>query len=82
MGLDGRRRDVRDGGEEPRAAAPPRAGKWLDRAEFFFGWLVLFSGVYYLTREAKTDAQWYFRVGSFFAGAVGWVVVQFLKRGR
>ena len=59
-----------------------RASKWLERAEFFFGWLVLFSGVYYLTREAKTDAQFYFRVVSFLLGAVGWTVVQLLKRRR
>ena len=59
-----------------------RESKWLGRAEFFFGWLVFFSGVYYLTREAKTDAQWYFRVVSFLVGAVGFAVVQFLKRKR
>ena len=59
-----------------------RASKWLERAEFFFGWLVFFSGVFYLAREAKTDAQWYFRVVSFLVGAIGWAVVQFLKRGR
>lgn len=59
-----------------------RASKWLGRAEFFFGWLAFFSGVFYLTREARTDAQWYFRVVSFLVGAVGFVVVQFLKRGR
>src|SRR4051812_11708991 len=37
----------------------------LERAELFFGCLVFFAGLFYLTREAKTDAQWYFRVVSF-----------------
>jgi hypothetical protein len=54
----------------------------LERAELFFGCLVFFAGLFYLTREAKTDAQWYFRVVSFLAGAVGWTVVQLLKRRR
>ena len=54
----------------------------LERAELFFGCLVFFAGLFYLTREAKTDAQWYFRVVSFFVGATGWAVVQFLKRRR
>jgi hypothetical protein len=54
----------------------------LERAELFFGCLVFFAGLFYLTREAKTDAQWYFRVVSFLVGAIGWTVVQFLKRGR
>ena len=54
----------------------------LDRAEWFFLFLVFFAGVFYLTREAKTDLQWYFRVGSIFVGVVGWMVVQVLKRWR
>lgn len=59
-----------------------RASKRLERAELFFGCLVFFAGLFYLTREAKTDAQFYFRVVSFLAGAIGWAVVQFLKRRR
>jgi hypothetical protein len=59
-----------------------RARSRLERAELFFGCLVFFAGLFYLTREAKTDAQFYFRVVSFLVGAVGWAVVQFLKRGR
>ena len=59
-----------------------RGSKRLERAELFFGCMVFFAGLFYLTREARTDAQWYFRVGSFFVGAVGWTVVQFLKRRR
>jgi hypothetical protein len=59
-----------------------RASKRLERAELFFGCLVFFAGLFYLTREAKTDAQWYFRVVSFLVGAVGWAAVQLLKRGR
>lgn len=59
-----------------------RASKRLERAELFFGCLVFFAGLFYLTREAKTDAQWYFRVVSFLVGAAGWAVVQFLKRRR
>ena len=59
-----------------------REAKRLERAELFFGCLVFFAGLFYLTREAKTDAQWYFRVVSFFVGAIGWAVVQFLKRRR
>ncbi len=59
-----------------------RVSKRLERAELFFGCLVFFAGLFYLAREAKTDAQWYFRVVSFFVGAIGWTVVQFLKRGR
>lgn len=54
----------------------------LDRAEWFFLFLVFFAGVFYLTREAKTDLQWYFRVGSIFVGVVGWMVVQVLKRWK
>jgi len=59
-----------------------RASKRLERAELFFGCLVFFAGLFYLTREAKTDLQWYFRVVSFLVGAIGWTVVQFLKRRR
>lgn len=70
--MNGKERD--DGGA--------RASKRLERAELFFGCLVFFAGLFYLTREAKTDVQWYFRVVSFFVGAIGWTVVQFLKRGR
>jgi hypothetical protein len=54
----------------------------LDRAEWFFTFLVFFAGFFYLTREAKTDLQWYFRACSIFVGVVGWMVVQFLKRGK
>jgi hypothetical protein len=54
----------------------------LERAEWFFTFLVFFAGFFYLTRAARTDAQWYFRVGSIFVGAVGWMVVQFLKRRK
>ena len=56
--------------------------KRLERAELLIGGLIFFAGLFYLTREAKTVAQWYFRVVSFFVGAAGWAVVQFLKRGR
>jgi hypothetical protein len=59
-----------------------RASKRLERAELFFGCLVFFAGLFYLTREAKTDAQFYFRVVSFLIGAIGWAVIQFLKRRR
>jgi hypothetical protein len=59
-----------------------RASKRLERAELFFGCLVFFAGLFYLTREAKTDAQFYFRVVSFLVGAVGFVVVQLIKRRR
>ncbi len=52
----------------------------LERAEWFFTFLVFFAGFFYLTREAKTDAQWYFRVVSFLVGAAGFLAVQFLKR--
>ena len=54
----------------------------LDRAEWFFLFLFFFAGVFYLTREAKTDLQWYFRVVSIFVGVVGWMVVQVLRRWR
>jgi hypothetical protein len=54
----------------------------LERAELFFGCLVFFAALFYLTREARTDAQFYFRVVSFVVGAIGWTVVQLLKRRR
>ena len=54
----------------------------LERAEWFFACLVFFAGLFYLTREAKTDLQWYFRVVSFFVGALGWAAVQLVKRRR
>jgi hypothetical protein len=59
-----------------------RASKRLERAELFFGCMVFFAGLFYLTREAKTDAQFYFRVVSFLVGAVGFAVVQLLRRRR
>ena len=55
---------------------------WLERAEWFFACLFFFAGFFYLTREATTDLQWYFRVVSFFAGALGWTAVQLIKRRR
>ena len=64
------------------AGAPdgkPRKPTRLERAEWFFLFLVFFAGFFYLTREARTDLQWYFRVGSIFVGVVGWMVVQVLK---
>jgi len=78
-------RDVRnesDGDGVRRDGEARRARTRLGRAELFFGCLVFFAGLFYLTREAKTDAQWYFRVVSFLFGAIGWAVVQFLKRRR
>ena len=54
----------------------------LERAEWFFACLLFFAGFFYLTREAKTDLQWYFRVASFFTGLLGWAAVQFFKRRR
>ena len=60
----------------------PRRMTRLERAEWFFTFLVFFAGFFYLTREAKTDLQWYFRVGSIFVGVLGWMVVQVLKRRR
>lgn len=62
--------------------APEKKPTLLDRAEWFFLFLFFFAGVFYLTREAKTDLQWYFRVTSIFVGVVGWMVVQVLKRWR
>ena len=68
----------RDGGADGGA----RAARWLERAEWFFACLLFFAGLFYLAREARTDLQWYFRVVSFFVGALGWTAVQFLKRRR
>ncbi|HEX8285632.1 MAG TPA: hypothetical protein VF588_19915 [Pyrinomonadaceae bacterium] len=67
----------------PTNAGPP-GGKpsGLERAEWFFTFLVFFAGFFYLTRKAKTDAQWYFRVVSIYVGVAGWLVVQVLKRRR
>ena len=59
-----------------------RAMSRLGRAEWFFTFLVFFAGFFYLTREAKTELQWYFRVVSIFVGVAGWMVVQVLKRRR
>ena len=59
-----------------------RESRRLERAEWFFACLLFFAGFFYLTREATTDLQWYFRVGSFCAGALGWTAVQLLKRRR
>ena len=68
----------RDGGADEGA----RGTRWLERAEWFFACLLFFAGLFYLTREAKTDLQWYFRVVSFFVGALGWAAVQVIKRRR
>ena len=64
--------------------ADGRAGgmSWLERAEWFFACLFFFAGLFYLTGEAKTDLQWYFRVVSFFVGLLGWAAVQLYKRRR
>ncbi len=59
-----------------------RAWTWLERAEWFFTFLAFFAGFFYLTRAAKTDLQWYFRVTSIFVGVAGWMVVQLIKRRR
>jgi hypothetical protein len=59
-----------------------RRMSWLERAEWFFACLFFFAGFFYLTREAKTDLQWYFRVVSFFVGLLGWTAVQLFKRRR
>ena len=61
---------------------PGRKPTRLERAEWFFTFLVFFAGVFHLTREARTDAQWYFRVGSIYVGVAGWMVVQVIKRRR
>jgi hypothetical protein len=65
-----------------RRLTPDSRMSRLDRAEWFFLFLVFFAGFFYLTREAKTDLQWYFRVCSIFVGVVGWMVVQFIKRWK
>jgi ABC-type nickel/cobalt efflux system permease component RcnA len=62
--------------------APGRKPSRLERAEWFFTFLVFFAGFFYLTREATTDLQWYFRVVSIYVGVAGWMVVQVLKRRR
>ena len=71
--------------EEPFARRGGRGGPdpgWLERAEWFFACLFFFAGFFYLTREAQTDLQWYFRVVSFFVGALGWTAVQVFKSRR
>jgi hypothetical protein len=68
--------------ENKSGRAPENKPTRLDRAEWFFLFLFFFAGVFYLTREATTDLQWYFRVVSIFVGVVGWMVVQVLKRRR
>ena len=83
--MNGRRpSDERERPDEkrPGPGGKPRGMTWLERAEWFFTFLVFFAGFFYLTREAKTDLQWYFRVGSIFVGVAGWMVVQVLKRRR
>jgi hypothetical protein len=62
--------------------APGERPSRLDRAEWFFLFLAFFAGFFYLAREARTDLQWHFRVGSIFVGVAGWMVVQVLKRRR
>jgi hypothetical protein len=54
----------------------------LERAEWFFTFLAFFAGFFHLTREARTDLQWYFRVVSVCVGVAGWMVVQVLKRRK
>ena len=61
---------------------PGRKMSKLERAEWFFTFLVFFAGFFYLTREAKTDLQWYFRVVSVCVGVAGWMAVQVLKRRK
>lgn len=61
---------------------PAARPTWLERAEWFFTFLVFFAGFFYLSRPSKTDAQLYFRLGSIVVGAVGWMVVQVLKRRK
>ena len=72
---DGREKQAGPGGN------PLKMGR-LERAEWFFTFLVFFAGFFYLTRAAKTDLQWYFRVVSVYVGVAGWLVVQVLKRRR
>ena len=62
-----------------RRQTGPKPSK-LERAEWFFTFLVFFAGFFHLAREARTDLQWYFRVVSIFVGVLGWMVVQVLKR--
>ncbi|HEX8503311.1 MAG TPA: hypothetical protein VF659_22195 [Pyrinomonadaceae bacterium] len=76
-----------DGGAKPtgirgRLFGVPRGMSRLERAEWFFTFLAFFAGFFYLTRAAKTDLQWYFRVVSIFVGVAGWMAVQILKRRR
>ena len=81
--MNGRRQSdgrERPGEKRPGADGKPRRMTWLERAEWFFTFLVFFAGFFYLTRAAKTDLQWYFRVVSIFVGVAGWMVVQVLKR--
>ena len=52
---------------------------WLERAEWFFTLLFFFAGLFYLSGPAKTEVQYYFRVGSILVGLIGWVVVQVWK---
>ena len=61
---------------------PGRKPTKLERAEWFFTFLVFFAGFFYLAREARTDLQWHFRVASICVGVVGWMVVQVLKRKK
>jgi hypothetical protein len=70
------------GGRHMKPSVEPRKMSRLERAEWFFTFLVFFAGFFYLTRAAKTDLQWYFRVVSIFVGVAGWMVVQVLKRRR
>ena len=67
-------------GKRRRLFGMPRGMTRLERAEWFFTFLVFFAAFFYLTREAKTDLQWYFRVVSIFVGVLGWMAVQVLKR--
>ncbi len=62
--------------------APQQKPTRLERAEWFFLFLVFFAGFFYLSRPARTDAQLYFRLGSIVVGVVGWLVVQVLKRRK
>ena len=83
LGAKGEGRGERDErGAGARWPVGPDAPGWLERAEWFFTFLAFFAGFFYLTREAKTDLQWYFRVTSIFVGVLGWMVVQVLKRRR
>ena len=82
-GAQGGPGDKRDpAGRRGRLFGMPRGMTRLERAEWFFTFLAFFAGFFYLTRAAKTDLQWYFRVVSIFVGVAGWMVVQVLKRRR